>query len=431
MTQVWDDQNRAIPVTLVRVAPCRVVQVKTPESDGYSALQVTFGAQRPSRLNKPEPGHFAKAGVEPGQAPGRAAPRRHRRLLGGRGAHRRPAERRRAGRRHRRQQGQGLRRRHEAPQLQGPGRLPRRPQGAPGARRHRRLRHPVPGVQGHPHGRPHGPPAGDHPEPRGRPGRRRARGRPAQGRRPRPPRRAGPHPQRGPAGTEREAERWPPSTYATPRGDTVGTVDLADDSSGSRPTCPSCTRSSPPSWPARAGNQSTLTRAEVRGGGAQALAPEGLRPGPPGLDPGAALAGRRRGPRPQAPQLPPAHPQEDGPAGAALGAVRPGRRGQGRRGRRLGLRRPRTREARAALGALGLDGQGAGRARPRRRGGGQVVPQPARGAPDPAARSSTPTTSCAPTGSSSPGPTCPDAAPADARLAEPPADDGGAETDAD
>jgi large subunit ribosomal protein L3 len=67
MTQIWDDQNRAIPVTLVRVAPLRVVQVKTPESDGYSAVQVTFGAQRPSRLNKPEQGHFAKAGVDPGK----------------------------------------------------------------------------------------------------------------------------------------------------------------------------------------------------------------------------------------------------------------------------------------------------------------------------------------------------------------------------
>ncbi len=67
MTQVWDDQNRAIPVTLVRVSPCRVVQVKTPDSDGYSALQVTFGSVKPSRLNKPELGHFAKAGVEPGK----------------------------------------------------------------------------------------------------------------------------------------------------------------------------------------------------------------------------------------------------------------------------------------------------------------------------------------------------------------------------
>ena len=67
MTQVWDDQNRAIPVTLVRVSPCRVVQVKTPESDGYSALQVTVGFTKPSRLTKPEAGHFAKAGVEPGK----------------------------------------------------------------------------------------------------------------------------------------------------------------------------------------------------------------------------------------------------------------------------------------------------------------------------------------------------------------------------
>ena len=67
MTQVWDDQNRAIPVTLVRVQPCRIVQVKTPDHDGYSALQVTFGSVKPSRLNKPELGHFAKANVEPGR----------------------------------------------------------------------------------------------------------------------------------------------------------------------------------------------------------------------------------------------------------------------------------------------------------------------------------------------------------------------------
>src|SRR5437867_11477262 len=65
MTQIWDDQNRAVPVTVVRVAPCRVVQVKTPEHDGYSALQVTFGQVKTRRLGKPEIGHFAKAGVEP------------------------------------------------------------------------------------------------------------------------------------------------------------------------------------------------------------------------------------------------------------------------------------------------------------------------------------------------------------------------------
>jgi len=67
MTQVWDDQNRAIPVTVVRVQPCRVVQVKTPETDGYSALQVTVGFTKASKLTKPEAGHFAKAEVEPGK----------------------------------------------------------------------------------------------------------------------------------------------------------------------------------------------------------------------------------------------------------------------------------------------------------------------------------------------------------------------------
>ena len=67
MTQIWDADHRAIPVTVVRISPVRVVQVKTPESDGYSALQVTYGTQKPSRLSKPELGHFAKGGVDPGR----------------------------------------------------------------------------------------------------------------------------------------------------------------------------------------------------------------------------------------------------------------------------------------------------------------------------------------------------------------------------
>ena len=66
MTQVWDDQNRLVPVTVVKVAPLRVVQVKTPDRDGYSAVQVTYGTIKPSRLNKPEAGHFSKANVEAG-----------------------------------------------------------------------------------------------------------------------------------------------------------------------------------------------------------------------------------------------------------------------------------------------------------------------------------------------------------------------------
>jgi large subunit ribosomal protein L3 len=67
MTQIWDDQNRAIPVTMVRVSPVRVVQVKTPEREGYSALQVTWGHRRASTLTKPEQGHFDRAGVDPGR----------------------------------------------------------------------------------------------------------------------------------------------------------------------------------------------------------------------------------------------------------------------------------------------------------------------------------------------------------------------------
>ena len=65
MTQVWDDQNRAVPVTVVRITPVRVVQVKTPERDGYSAVQVTYGTQKASRVNKPQAGHLGT--VEPGR----------------------------------------------------------------------------------------------------------------------------------------------------------------------------------------------------------------------------------------------------------------------------------------------------------------------------------------------------------------------------
>jgi large subunit ribosomal protein L3 len=66
MTQVWDDQNRMIPVTVLQIDPCRIVQIRTPEQDGYSALQVTFGSKKASKLSKPVAGQFAKAGVEPG-----------------------------------------------------------------------------------------------------------------------------------------------------------------------------------------------------------------------------------------------------------------------------------------------------------------------------------------------------------------------------
>jgi large subunit ribosomal protein L3 len=65
MTQVWDAENRAIPVTIIEAGPCRVVQLKTPERDGYSAVQLAFGDTKPRRLSKPELGHLKAAGGPP------------------------------------------------------------------------------------------------------------------------------------------------------------------------------------------------------------------------------------------------------------------------------------------------------------------------------------------------------------------------------
>jgi len=67
MMRVFTDEGDSIPVTVIDVSNNRVTQVKTPDNDGYSALQVTFGARRASRVTKPEAGHLAKAGVEAGE----------------------------------------------------------------------------------------------------------------------------------------------------------------------------------------------------------------------------------------------------------------------------------------------------------------------------------------------------------------------------
>ena len=65
MTQVFDDNARAIPVTVIKAGPCHVVQIKTVAIDGYDAVQIAYGEVKPGRANKPEAGHFAKAGVAP------------------------------------------------------------------------------------------------------------------------------------------------------------------------------------------------------------------------------------------------------------------------------------------------------------------------------------------------------------------------------
>ena len=67
MTQIWDN-NRVVPVTVVQAGPCVVTQVRTADKDGYSAVQLAYGAIDPRKVNKPKAGHYAKAEV---------APRRH------------------------------------------------------------------------------------------------------------------------------------------------------------------------------------------------------------------------------------------------------------------------------------------------------------------------------------------------------------------
>jgi large subunit ribosomal protein L3 len=67
MTQIFDEANHVVPVSVVEAGPCRVVQLKTPERDGYTAVQLAFGETKASRLNKPELGHLKAAGGPPQQ----------------------------------------------------------------------------------------------------------------------------------------------------------------------------------------------------------------------------------------------------------------------------------------------------------------------------------------------------------------------------
>jgi large subunit ribosomal protein L3 len=117
MTQVWDENNRVVPVTVIAATTNVVTKIRKPETDGYNAIQVGYGEIEARKVTKPEAGHFASAGV---------SPRRHvveirtadAAVLHPRpGVGRRHLRRRRGHRRDRHQQGQGLRRHHEAPRL--------------------------------------------------------------------------------------------------------------------------------------------------------------------------------------------------------------------------------------------------------------------------------------------------------------------------
>ena len=68
MTRVFTDEGNSIPVTVIQVDANRITEIKTPERDGYRAIQVTTGTRRANRITKPEAGHFAKSGVEAGRS---------------------------------------------------------------------------------------------------------------------------------------------------------------------------------------------------------------------------------------------------------------------------------------------------------------------------------------------------------------------------
>ncbi len=95
MTQVWDN-NKVVPVTVVQAGPCVVTQVRTPERDGYSAVQLAYGAINSRRVNKPTAGHFAAVRLGASSAPGRAAHHRRRAIHLGSGGDSRHLRRRRS-----------------------------------------------------------------------------------------------------------------------------------------------------------------------------------------------------------------------------------------------------------------------------------------------------------------------------------------------
>ena len=67
MTQLWDENNKIVPVTVIQAGPCVVTQVRTPDTDGYSAVQLAFGAVKPTKVTKPAAGHFDAAEFTLGQ----------------------------------------------------------------------------------------------------------------------------------------------------------------------------------------------------------------------------------------------------------------------------------------------------------------------------------------------------------------------------
>ena len=189
MTQIFED-TRAVPVTVIKAGPSVVSQVKTKETDGYDAVQLSSGDRPAARPHPADEGALRVARRQARPSRGGAAHGRRRELPAGPGDHGRRLPAGRPGRRGRRLEGPRHDRRDEAPRVPRTPRQPRHEAQAPRARGDRRVRDPEPGVQGHADGRAAREHARDGAEPRGRPGRRRARAAPGQGCRPGSERRA-------------------------------------------------------------------------------------------------------------------------------------------------------------------------------------------------------------------------------------------------
>ena len=184
MSQIFSDSARALPVTVIKAGPCRVVQVKTADKDGYEAVQLTLEVDKSARVNKAVAGHFAKAGWAP-------SPHLVEAVVDDSAAFQAGStitveEIFEAGLRADVtgvSKGKGFAGSDEAPQLLRPVRQPRKPQEAPRGRGDRGLRHSVASVQGQAHARSDGRSAHHRAQPRS--GEGAARGRsdpPARGR---------------------------------------------------------------------------------------------------------------------------------------------------------------------------------------------------------------------------------------------------------
>ena len=122
MTQIFGEDDRVVPVTVIQAEPNKVCQVKTKATDGYEAVQMGFGAIKEKKVNKPMKGHFEKQGAAPVRYLREVRVDECRRVQRGRRADGRRVRRDEEGRRDRHVQGQGLRRRHEALRLRAAAR---------------------------------------------------------------------------------------------------------------------------------------------------------------------------------------------------------------------------------------------------------------------------------------------------------------------